>query len=253
MSPQPANETEAGDRAAELARNLARVQERITAAVAAAGRTERPGLIVVTKFHPASDVLDLVRLGVTDVGENREQEAGPKAAEVAAAGAHPRWHFIGQLQSNKAARVLRFANEVHSVDRPGLVTALEKAAARREADTEAVGCYLQVDLRSAADREAAGAASRGGVLPQEMLSLAEQVASAEHLALRGLMAVAPLGEDPAPAFERLAALSHSLREVHPEAVEISAGMSQDLEQAVAAGATRLRIGTEVLGPRPTVG
>jgi pyridoxal phosphate enzyme (YggS family) len=244
------------ERGRDLARNLEGVRARISAAVAAAGREDEPGLIVVTKFHPADDVLTLADLGVTDVGENREQEAGPKAAQVTAAGADLNWHFIGQLQSNKASRVLRFSREIHSVDRTSLVSALEKAARRLEDEDEAaveVGCYLQVDLRTDASLRQDPKAPRGGVAPEDLLPLAEAVARAEHLRLRGVMAVAPLGEEPRGPFERLAELSQRLRVQHPEAVQISAGMSHDLEEAVRIGATRLRIGTEVLGPRPVVG
>lgn len=255
MSQEQATEA-TPERAAELGRRLRAVEQRIQAASSDAGRSQAPGLIVVTKFFPASDVLALSRLGVTDVGENREQEAGPKASQVSASGAMPRWHFIGQLQSNKAARVVRFAHAVHSVDRPGLVDALHRAMLRR-ADTEpvaqALGCYLQVDLRTDASREQNPNAPRGGAHPEELARLADAVAASDHLRLEGLMAVAPLGEDPAPAFERLAMLSQALRQQHPGATQISAGMSADLEAAVAAGATRLRIGSDVLGPRPGLG
>lgn len=244
----------AAERTDELRRSLAAVRARIEAAAIAAGRLDRPGLIVVTKRFPAEDVLALTDLGVTDVGENREQEAGPKAALVAAAGGHPRWHFIGQLQSNKAARVLRFASEVHSVDRPSLVAALSRAAVRRaeeapEGSARTVGCYVQVDLRTDASLAEDPEAPRGGALPGRVEELAALVARAPGLALRGLMAVAPLGEDPAPAFDRLASLAAAVRVDHPEAIELSAGMSADLEAAVAAGATRLRIGSDVLGRR----
>lgn len=245
----------------ELRSSLKAVRARISAAVSASGRTEAPQLIVVTKYFPASDVLALTELGVSDVGENREQEAGPKAHAVAEAGAHPRWHFIGQLQSNKASRVLRFASEVHSVDRGSLVSALDRATRRRAEEAESsgaptpepLGCYLQVDLRDAADRQAAAGPSRGGAGPADLARLADQVAATPWLALRGLMAVAPLGEEPRAAFDRLAALSSVLTADHPEAGEISAGMSSDLEAAVAAGATRLRIGSDVLGRRPALG
>lgn len=243
------------ERVQELSQNLSAVRERIALATAAAGRSVEPELIVVTKFFPAADVVALHGLGVREVGENREQEAGPKAVLAAEHGATPRWHFIGQLQSNKAARVLRFASEVHSVDRAGLVTALAKAAARRaETDTgaEPTGIYLQVDLRGEDSLSEDPHAPRGGARPQELAGLAELVANSPALRLRGLMAVAPLGEDPRPAFERLAALSERLRSDHPEARELSAGMSGDLEAAVAAGATRLRIGSDVLGRRASL-
>ena len=244
------------ERVAELSARLTAVQERIEAARLAAGRETAPELIVVTKRFPASDVLALAGLGVKQVGENREQEAGPKASLVAEAGAHLRWHFIGQLQSNKAARVLRFASEVHSVDRPGLVEALSRAAVRRAESMPGaaeVGCYVQVDLRTDASASEDPHAPRGGVLPSRVMALADAVAAAPGLTLKGLMAVAPLGEDPQPAFERLALLAETVRGAHPQAVELSAGMSGDLEAAVAAGTTRLRIGSDVLGTRTLLG
>lgn len=243
------------ERVEELRNALVKVKARIEAATLAAGRTSAPQLIVVTKFHPAADVLALAGLGVTEVGENREQEAGPKAAEVSAAGTNLTWHFIGQLQSKKAAKVLRFSREIHSVDRASLVTALEGAATRSEQATQTqvrVGAYLQVDLRQEVTRSEDPNAARGGVAPSGLMQLAQTVAASPHLDLRGVMAVAPLGEDPRVAFERLAQLSETLTKEHPEATGISAGMSHDLEEAVAIGATRLRIGTEVLGPRPSV-
>lgn len=255
------------DRTTELARRLEGVRARIDRSVAAAGRTDPPALIVVTKFHPAEDVRRLVALGVQDVGENRDQEARAKAAAVEtlaedAGTGVPDWHFIGQLQSNKAKYVVRYAAAVHSVDREALVSALSTAmvreqARRREAGTPPrrdLDCLIQVDLDPRpAEQRPAGIGARGGAQPDEVMALAEQIADAEGLALRGLMAVAPLGLDPAPAFERLRKISATLVARHPEAGWLSAGMSQDLEEAVAAGATHLRIGTDVLGPRPDVG
>lgn len=230
-------------RRAELSANLARVRDRIAAATRAAGRDEQPRLIVVTKFHPASDVRLLAELGVTDVGENRDQEASAKAAELAHLPLV--WHFIGQLQTNKAKSVVRYAHTVHSVDRPALVTALGKAMAGSGRE-DRLSCLIQVNLDPAAS------SGRGGALPEEVPALAELVDGTARLALAGVMAVAPLGGDPAAAFGRLRAVSEHLRERYPEATMISAGMSQDLEAAVASGATHLRIGTDVLGPRPAV-
>ncbi|MGW6173387.1 YggS family pyridoxal phosphate-dependent enzyme [Arthrobacter sp. NPDC055138] len=243
-------------RKVELSANLERVRERITRA--AAGRAAEPELIVVTKFFPASDVALLHELGVTDVGENRDQEAAAKAAELSGRGL--RWHFIGQLQTNKAKSVVQYADLLHSVDRPQLVQALRKAMAaeqeRRQAaglePRSALGCLIQVDLDEPDLRKAAGTAARGGARPGEILALADALQAAEGLTPAGLMAVAPLGADPARAFGRLAELSHRLREEHPGAGMVSAGMSQDLEAAVAAGATHLRVGSDVLGPRPAV-
>ncbi|GAB3286496.1 YggS family pyridoxal phosphate-dependent enzyme [Sinomonas notoginsengisoli] len=231
------------DRRAELADNLARVRARIGAATAAAGRDDEPQLIVVTKFHPASDVRLLAGLGVTDVGENRDQEASAKTAELE--GLPLTWHFIGQLQTNKAKSVVRYADAVHSVDRRALVSALGKAVASAERERD-LACLVQVNL----DPEAAS--GRGGVLPSEVLALAGLIADTPGLTMSGVMAVAPRGGDPAEAFARLASASARVTERFPGATMVSAGMSQDLEQAVAAGATHLRIGTDVLGARRTV-
>ncbi|WP_415853899.1 YggS family pyridoxal phosphate-dependent enzyme [Sinomonas sp. G460-2] len=233
-------------RRAELAANLERVRRRISQAARASGRGEEPKLIVVTKFHPAGDVRLLAELGVTDVGENRDQEASAKAAELA--GLELSWHFIGQLQSNKAKSVVRYADTVHSVDRSSLVTALAKAAAHEpsRAGRPPLACLLQVNL----DEDAVS--GRGGALPAELARLGDLVAGADGLRLAGIMAVAPLGEDPERAFERLSVCAAKLRADHPDARMVSAGMSQDLEQAIAAGATHVRIGTDVLGPRPRV-
>jgi len=234
-------------RAAELAANLAEVQARVDAACLAAGRD--PGevtLIVVTKTWPSDDVRRLAGLGVRDVGENRDQEAAPKAA--ATEGLDLRWHFIGQLQTNKAASVARYAELVHSVDRVSLVAALDKGAAKAG---RRIGCLIEVDLTG-------GEEGRGGARPDDVAALADAIASSENLDLRGVMGVAPLDRDDqraasAAAFARLAAISADVRQAHPQATLISAGMSEDLEEAVAAGATHLRVGSAVLGTRPSLG
>ncbi|WP_265444351.1 YggS family pyridoxal phosphate-dependent enzyme [Flexivirga meconopsidis] len=225
----------------ELAARLATVRERIDRACDAAGRSaEDVTLIAVTKFFPASDVAILAELGVHDVGENRDQEASAKVDELPPE-VRDRLtvHFVGQLQSNKAGHVARYADVVQSVDRPKIARALDRAAAAADRRLEVL---LQVDL--------SGAAGRGGVAPEAARALADEVAESEALRLRGVMAVAPLGEDPAPAFERLAGVAHAIREGHPDADWMSAGMSGDLEQAVAAGATHLRVGSAILGSRP---
>ena len=197
----------------------------------------------MTKFHPASDVRLLAGLGVAEVGENRDQEASAKATELE--DLPLTWHFIGQLQTNKAKSVVRYADAVHSVDRPSLAVALAKAVAA-QGRTRPLDCLVQVNLAQGA------APGRGGALPDEVLPLADLIASTPGLRLGGLMAVAPLGEKPGPAFARLAETAQAVRERHPEATMLSAGMSQDLEEAVAVGATHLRIGTDVLGRRRTV-
>ena len=244
------------ERRAELAERLEAVRGRIGAAAAEAGRDETPELIVVTKRFPASDACALADLGVRLVGENRDQEAAPKAKAVSEAlpgPMRPSWHFIGQLQSNKAKSVVRYADAVHSVDRASLASALDKAMARALESGERQGllpvlpCLVQVSLDPDAE------SGRGGVQPERLGEVAEALEAAEHLELRGLMAVAPLGADAAEAFGRLSETRDSLVSEYPQASWLSAGMSQDLEAAVAAGATHVRIGSDVLGPRAAVG
>jgi pyridoxal phosphate enzyme (YggS family) len=248
MSPMSAA-SDGGARAAELAANLDRVERRIAAACAAAGRArDEVTLIVVTKTYPASDVRLLAELGVRQVAENRDQEAAPKAAECA--DLPLTWHFVGQLQTNKTRSVARYADLVHSVDRARLVSSLSSAAVGAGRD---LGCLLQVAL----DAGTGTAAARGGVAPGDVPELADRVAEAQGLWPAGLMTVAPLAGEYAgrqrEAFERLMEISSRLRAAHPGANMVSAGMSSDLEEAVAAGATHVRVGTAVLGVRPRLG
>lgn len=237
------------DRKSELAENLARVEERIGAACAAAGRKrEEVTLIVVTKTYPASDVRLLADLGVRHVAENRDQDAAPKAG--ACADLPLTWHFVGQLQTNKVRSVAGYAHLVQSVDRPKLITALSTAA---EGAGRELGCLVQIAL----DAESGERGARGGAAPEQLAELADLVAAAPGLRIDGLMTVAPLagryaGREQA-AFERLVELSSRLRADHPAATMVSAGMSADLEQAVSAGATHVRVGTAVLGARPRLG
>jgi pyridoxal phosphate enzyme (YggS family) len=227
---------------ADLAANLTAVRARIDAAARAAGRVPSSvALLAVSKTWPAEDVRALAALGQHDFGENRAQELLGKAAELADLA--PRWHFIGQLQRNKAAAVARLGAVVHSVDRASLVGVLDRAGQEGGRPVEVL---LQVDLGDAAG----GEASRGGADPAAVPALADLVGECAGLRLCGLMAVAPRGEDPAPAFARLAALAARVRADHPGAVELSAGMSGDLEAAVAAGATVVRVGTALFGDRP---
>jgi PLP dependent protein len=227
------------DRRAEIAAALAQVERRLSAACAAAGRArEEVVLVAVTKTRPASDVALLHELGVRDVGESKDQEAAAKAQQLAGLPG-VRWHFVGRLQRNKARSVARYATAVHSVDSERLVTALSEGAARAGRDLDVL---LQVSLD--------GDPGRAGVLPADLPALADAAARAPGLRLTGLMAVAPLGADPGPAFTRLAELSADLRRQHPAAGWLSAGMSGDLEAAVSAGATHVRIGSALLGRRP---
>lgn len=218
-----------------LPERLAAVREGIADAAHAAGR-DPAGLttVVVTKFHPASLVRELHELGVRDVGESRHQEAQAKAAELAGLGL--RWHFVGQLQSKKARQVRAYADVIHSVDRLSLVRALASDAA-------SVDCFVQVALDD--DQ------GRGGVGLDELDALAEQVAATPGLNLLGVMAVAPLGEEPRRAFARLRGASDRVRSIVPAATAISAGMSNDYAAAIAEGATHLRIGSAITGNRPT--
>jgi pyridoxal phosphate enzyme (YggS family) len=232
----------AGDaRADELRANLKAVRARIVAACQAAGR---PGddvtLIAVTKTFPASDVRLLVELGVTDIGENRDQEAARKAAECGDLDPRPRWHFVGQLQVNKARSVVRYADVVHSVDRLRLCEVL---GARARAADRVITCLVQVDLDPEPDPE------RGGAAPGDVPLLADAVAAEGGLTLGGVMAVAPLGAPPRPAFRRLAEVAGAVRAAHPHATIISAGMTGDLDEAIAEGATHVRVGTALLGAR----
>lgn len=225
----------------EIKAGLDAVHDRIARATAAAGRTDHVELVVVTKFFPASDVRILAELGVTDVGENRHQEAQAKAAELA--DLVLRWHFIGGLQTNKAAAVAAYASVVESVDRPELLPRLARGAHEAGRTVEVL---LQVSL-DPPDRH-----GRAGVMPLDLAALAEAAVQTEGLALKGLMAVAPLGEDPEAAFERLAGIRRTFLTNHPAASVLSAGMSGDLEQAIAAGATHVRVGSAVLGSRPSL-
>jgi hypothetical protein len=222
----------------EVTAGLQSVRARIDRACSAAGRdASKITLIVVTKTFPATDVELLAELGVTDVGESRHQEAEPKAAECA--GLPVRWHFVGQLQTNKAAAVAGYSSVVHSVDRVRLVDALSRGAA---AAGRPVECFVQVALD-----EAPG---RGGASGQQILEVADRIAEADSLRLAGVMAVAPLGVDPHDAFARLGGLVELVQNRHPAALSISAGMSGDFEAAIAHGATHLRVGSAILGKRP---
>ena len=225
----------------DVAANLAAVRERVARACAAVGRApEEITVVAVTKTFPAADVRLLAELGLRDVGENRDQEAADKHA--ACADLPLTWHFVGQLQRNKARSVASYADVVHSVDRLSLVAALSAAAVSAQRELTAL---VQVSLEPHPD------SGRGGVPPDLAPELAAAVATSPALRLGGVMAVAPLGADPSAAFARLAAVANQIRNEHPDAVIVSAGMSADLEAAIEHGATHVRIGTALLGHRPS--
>ena len=225
-----------------LAARLSEVDAGIVAAAQAAGRD--PGAItriVVTKFHPAAMVQELYGLGVRDVGENRQQELTEKAAAMSELESM-RWHFIGQAQTNKAKAIRAAASVVHSVDRIKIADALDAAATP---DMPTLDVLIQINLTDDP--------GRGGVAPADLDALADHVSGCRTLRLRGVMAVAPLGEEPAPAFARLAQYAGRVRAIEPSATWISAGMTADYAEAIAAGATHLRIGSAITGPRPPHG
>lgn len=221
-----------------LGERLAAIQSGIADACASAGRAaSETTLIVVTKFHPAELVRALVGLGVRDVGENRHQEAQAKAAELVELDLN--WHFIGQLQTKKARQAAQYARAIHSIDRERLVDALATAEVTRP-----IEAFVQVNLTDDP--------SRGGAAPEEIERIAERILETPTLVLRGIMAVAPLPEEEAAgsAFERLAGYSQRIRALSAEASAISAGMTHDYAEAIAAGATHLRIGSAITGNRP---
>jgi pyridoxal phosphate enzyme (YggS family) len=225
-----------------LEQNLDAVRARIAAAARAAGRDPAAvRLLAVSKTQPAGAVRAAAALGQADFGENRAQELIAKARELT--DLPLRWHFVGQLQRNKAAAVARLGAVVHSVDRLALARALGRTGEETGSPVEVL---LQVDLGGPEGELAA----RGGAAPGDVPGLADAVAEVPGVVLRGLMAVAPRDADPAPAFAGLAALAERVRADHPGAVELSAGMSGDLEEAIAAGATVVRVGTAIFGERP---
>lgn len=229
----------------DLVSRLADVDARIADAARAAGRDPSElTRIVVTKFHPAALVDELYALGVRDVGENRQQELTRKVGEVARADGLT-WHFIGQAQTNKARAIRAAASVVHSVDRARLADALDAAGRDTAQEGGILDVFLQVNLTSDP--------GRGGVPPHEVERLAEHVAGLATLRVRGVMGVAPLDEGAASAFERLAAARDAVARVVPGATAMSAGMTADFADAVAAGATHLRIGSAITGPRPERG
>ena len=226
-----------------LAERYSEISSRINSAALSAGRKrEEIELVVITKNHPASLVLELLQLGAKDFGENRDQEAKPKAAEVAAAaeasGRDYRWHFVGQLQSNKVKSALEYASVIHSLDRESLLQALQKAVENR---TSPIDVFIQLNLTDDP--------GRGGIAPAELSAFAEKVLATPNVNLLGVMGVAALDRDPAIDFETIRLASSSLQALHPAAKYISAGMSEDFEVAIKHGATHLRIGSAITGKR----
>lgn len=220
---------------------VAEMRARIAAACTQAGRSaDEVALVGVTKTRPATDADLLVELGVTDLGENRVDELAEKAGQVRS---RPRWHHIGQLQTNKVRRLVAVPGlvAVHGVDRPKLVAALNRAVT--DAGREPLPCYAQVDLDPRPD------SGRGGVRPDDLAALADLIDAADALTLAGVMTVAPPAGDPDVAFGTLRDLAAAVRRRHPAAAGISAGMSGDFEVAIRHGATHVRVGALLLGER----
>lgn len=226
----------------ELGQRYQAIVDSIATAASSANRDSKQiTLVVVTKNHPHQLVHDLLALGARDFGENRDQEAGPKAKQIASeSNERFNWHFIGQLQTNKVKSVLEYADILHSLDRPSLLDELQKRTVERE---NPLKVFVQVNMTD--DPE------RGGVNPEDLMAFAERVLSSPGLELVGLMGVGGLEVAPELEFERLATLSVELQKLAPGANRLSMGMSGDFETAVAYGATHLRIGTAITGNRPT--
>ena len=242
-------------RAAELAESLAALRSRLEAAARAAGRAvEEIELLPVTKFFPASDVIELHRLGCNEFGESREQEAAKKIAEVSAylanegSSARIRWHMIGRVQRNKARAIAGWADTVHAVDGVALAAALGRAATAALDDgrrTDPLNVYVQVSLD--------GDPARGGVdigRPELVDEVCAAVAGASGLEFVGLMGIPPLGAQPGAAFARLASERERVQADYQQRLGLSAGMSSDLEAAVEHGSTCVRVGTALMGHRP---
>ena len=220
------------NRSEELSANLNAIKSRISVAAQSAGRNaEEITLIVVTKTFPASDAQILYELGVRDFGENRDQEASAKSTELPD---DCRWHFQGQIQSNKLKSIANWADVLHSIDDIAHANKLNSLVTSKD-------IFIQVSLDNQPNR--------GGVLPELIPEFLEEISAFSNLKIRGLMAVAPLDEKPVIAFQRLKALSERVVKTQPTAHEISAGMSNDFEAAISQGATHIRIGSQILGVR----
>lgn len=220
-------------RSYQISTHLELVKTRIQRALEISHRmSSEITLIAVTKTYPIADVEILLDLGIQNFAENRDKAGREKAAEVNAT-----WHFQGQVQSNKIASIAQWAHAVHSLDDSRHAMLLAKAMP----PAKVMSVFIQVCL----DPQP----GRGGVLPDQILPLAEMVSGVPTLKLEGLMAVAPLGENPESAFSRLAQIHNDFRQQFPDSPALSAGMSGDFEVAISHGATHLRIGTSILGSR----
>ncbi len=221
------------------------VLDRVSSTALASNRKpEDINVIVVSKNHPAQLVLDLINLGAKHFGENRDQEAAPKAAEVAAnSEVEISWHFVGQLQSNKAKSVLRYASAIHSIDRTSLRQAITKEVQniRQSQPNFIINGFIQLNVTDDPNR--------GGISVADLPKFAEELLADKTINLLGVMGVASLEREAQVDFETIAKASQALQKIHPSAKFMSAGMSEDFELAIPFGATHLRIGTAITGKR----
>jgi pyridoxal phosphate enzyme (YggS family) len=223
------------DRKVELSRSLADVQGRILEATSRASRkSEEVTLIAVTKTYPVSDVEILHELGVSNFGENRNAEGQEKSALVSA-----HWHYQGQIQSNKIAAISSWAQTVHSLDDLSHVAKFDRAVG--EIPGKRLNFFIQISLD--------GDSTRAGVRGDELIAMGQAISSAKNLDLVGLMVVPPVQAEPEKAFSEVAELAQRFRQDFPMAQSLSAGMSGDFEIAIAHGATHIRVGSQILGPR----
>jgi PLP dependent protein len=259
MSAVAINLAPQSERELELADALTALRSRLAAAAEGAGRKlDDIQLLPITKFFPATDVAILSRLGCRAFGESRDQEAAIKAdaverlldgpAGVGRALPRRQWHMVGKIQRNKARSLATWAHTAHSVSSTRVVAALDRAVAGALSEgcrERPLGIYVQISLD--------GDVSRGGVDISDSGSVDEicaQVEASDFLELVGLMGIPPLDWDPDTAFARLQSEHDRVQRSHPDAVGLSAGMSNDLESAVKHGSTCVRVGTALLGQRP---
>ncbi|MGI8774317.1 MAG: YggS family pyridoxal phosphate-dependent enzyme [Actinomycetota bacterium] len=221
-----------------LESNIAEVRARMSAAAERVGRPPAAvRLVAVTKTFGVDVLEAALRAGLRDLGENRAQELKQKAAIM---GDDPRWHFIGHLQSNKARHVVG-ATLIHSVDRFGVAEAIARRAG-------SLGMVQDVLI----EVNVSGEVTKHGVEPARVLALATEVGSLERVRLKGLMTMAPFSDDPEssrPYFQDLRELGTGLTRLFPEATELSMGMTRDFEVAIEEGATIVRVGEAIFGPR----
>lgn len=223
----------------DIEAGLRRVRERIASAAARAGRQgDEITLVAVSKSFSADVVAQALHAGALDLGENRAQELKEKAIALPQV---PRWHFIGHLQTNKARHVVGTAHVIHSVDRFALAEEISRRARAGRVSQEVL---IEVNV--------SGEATKHGVEPSGAIRLAQHVDDLEGLRVRGLMMMAPFTDDPElsrPFFSDLRAIRERLITVLPDAGELSMGMTRDFEVAVEEGATLVRVGEAIFGPR----